>query len=106
MLRSVLNKSWKLQPTKQQLYDHLPSISQTIQIRILRYRGHSSRSKIILTKDFLVWTHTHGHTNTDRPAKTYIHRLSADIGYRLEDLQRAMVGMDNKKVKRILVSIS
>ena len=27
MLRAILNKSWKQQPTKQQLYSHLPPIS-------------------------------------------------------------------------------
>ena len=33
MLRPILNKSLKRQPIKQQLYSHLPSISQTIQVR-------------------------------------------------------------------------
>ena len=28
MLHAVLNKSWKQHPTKQQLYSHLPPISQ------------------------------------------------------------------------------
>ena len=31
MLRAIVNKSWKQHPTKQQLYDHLPPISKTIQ---------------------------------------------------------------------------
>ena len=31
MLWSILNKSWKQHPTKQQLYDRLPPISKTIQ---------------------------------------------------------------------------
>ena len=30
-LRTVLNKSWKQNSTKQQLYDHLPPILYTIQ---------------------------------------------------------------------------
>ena len=33
MLRAILNKSWKQYPSKQQLYGHLPLISQTIQVR-------------------------------------------------------------------------
>ena len=33
MLRAILNKSWRQQPTKQQLYGHLPPISKTIKIR-------------------------------------------------------------------------
>ena len=31
ILHAVLNKSWKQQPTKQQLYSNLPPILQTIQ---------------------------------------------------------------------------
>ena len=33
MLRAVLNKSWRQHSTKQQLYGHLPPITETIQIR-------------------------------------------------------------------------
>ena len=33
MLRAVWNKSWMQQPTKQQVYGHLPLISQIIQVR-------------------------------------------------------------------------
>ena len=33
ILRAILNKSWRQHPTKQQLYSHLPSITETIQIR-------------------------------------------------------------------------
>ena len=41
MLLTVLNKSWKQYPTKeQQLYGHLPPISQTIQVRQTRYVEH------------------------------------------------------------------
>ena len=32
-LHAVLNKSWKQHSTKQQLYGHLPPISQTTQVR-------------------------------------------------------------------------
>ena len=28
MLREILNKSWRQQPTKQQLYGHLPPITK------------------------------------------------------------------------------
>ena len=37
MLRVALNISWKQYSTKQQLYDHLPQISQTIQVRCTSY---------------------------------------------------------------------
>ena len=37
MLRSILNKSWRQHPTKQQLYGHLPPITKTIQVRRTRH---------------------------------------------------------------------
>ena len=33
MLRAILNKSWQQHPTKHQLYDQLPPITKTIQVR-------------------------------------------------------------------------
>ena len=33
ILRTILNKSWRQHPTKQQLYGHLPPISKAIQVR-------------------------------------------------------------------------
>ena len=51
MLHAILNKSWKQHPTKQQLYDHLPLILQTIQVRQIRHVEHYwiSRNKLKLT---------------------------------------------------------
>ena len=40
MLCDVLNKSRKRHATKQYQYDHLPSITQTIQIRLTGHAGH------------------------------------------------------------------
>ena len=40
MLRAILNKSWRQQPTKQQLYGHLPPIQKTIQVRRTRHARH------------------------------------------------------------------
>ena len=40
MLRALLIKVWKLHPTKQQLYGHLPHILQAIQERQARLAGH------------------------------------------------------------------
>ena len=45
MLRAVLNKYWRQDPTKQQLYGHLPPISKAIQIRWTRHAGHCWRNK-------------------------------------------------------------
>ena len=33
MLRAILNKSWRLHPTRHQLYGHLPPITKTIQVK-------------------------------------------------------------------------
>ena len=45
MLRALLNKYWKQHPTKQQLYGHLPLISNPIQIRRTRDTGYCCRSE-------------------------------------------------------------
>ena len=56
MLRAILNKSWRQHPTKQQLYDHLPPITKTIQVRRTRHAGHCWRSRDELISDVLLWT--------------------------------------------------
>ena len=56
MLRPILNKSWKQNPTKQQQYDHLRPITKTIQIWRTRHAGHCWRSKDELISDVLLWT--------------------------------------------------
>ena len=48
MLHSVFNNSRKQSPTKQQLYGHLPPISQTIRVRRTRRAGYCWRSKDVL----------------------------------------------------------
>ena len=55
MMRAILNKSWRQHPTQQQLYDHLPPITKTIQVRRTRHVGYSWRSR-----DELMW-----HTPVD-----------------------------------------
>ena len=44
ILHAVLNESWKQQLTKQQLYGHLPLISQTTQVRQTWHVGHCWKS--------------------------------------------------------------
>ena len=60
MLRAILNKSWRQHPTKHQLYDHLPPITKTIQVRPTRHAGHCWRSGDELKSDVLLWTPTYG----------------------------------------------
>ena len=54
MLREILNKSWRQHPTKQQLYDYLPLITKTIQVRRTRHAGHCWRSRDELISDILL----------------------------------------------------
>ena len=44
MLGAILNKSWQQQPTRHQLYGHLPLITKTIQVRRTRVRRTCWRS--------------------------------------------------------------
>ena len=70
MLRAIMNKSCKQHPTKQQLYDHQPPITKTIQVRRTRYAGHSWRSKYELISDILLWALSHGRAKAWRSART------------------------------------
>ena len=54
MLRVILNKSWRQQPTRHQLYGHLPPITKTIQIRRTRHAGHCWRSRDELISNVLL----------------------------------------------------
>ena len=40
VLCAASNKYWNQSPKKQQLYDHLPPISQTIQAKRAKHTGH------------------------------------------------------------------
>ena len=90
MLRAILNKSWQQHPTRHQLYDHLPLITKTIQVRRTRHAGHCWRSRDELIRDVLLWIPTHGRAKAGRPARTYIQQLCEDTGCCPEDLPRAM----------------
>ena len=90
MLRAILNKSWRQHPTKQQLYDHLPPITKTIQVRRTRHAGHCWRSRDELINDVLLWTPTYGREKAGRPARTYIRQLCEDTGCCPEDLPEAI----------------
>ena len=87
MLRAILNKSRRQNPTRHQLYGHLPPITKTIQVRRTRHAGHS-RDELI--SDVLLWTPTHGRAKAGRPARTYIQQLCEDTGCCPEDLPEAM----------------
>ena len=54
MLRAILNKSWRQQPTRHQLYGHPPHITKTIQTRRTRHAGHCWRCRDELISDLLL----------------------------------------------------
>ena len=80
MLQAILNKSWKYHPTKQLLYDHLPPISKTIQIRRTRYAGHCWKSWNELVSNVFLWTSSHRRASVGRPTRTYLPQLCTDTG--------------------------
>ena len=90
MLREILDKSWRQQPTKHQLYGHLSPITKTIQVRRTRHAGHCWRSRNDLISDVLLWTPSYGRAKAGRPARTYIQQLCVDTGCSPEDLPEAM----------------
>ena len=97
MLRAKLNESWRQQPTKQQLYGHVPPITKTVQVRQTRQVGHCWRNKNELKSDILLWTPSHGRANAGRPTRTYIKQLFADKGNSPEDLLGAMDDRDGRR---------
>ena len=90
MLQAILNKYWRQSLTKQQLYGHLPPITNTIKVRRIRHARHCWRSKDELISDVLLWTPSHGQAKAGRPARTYIQQLCAHTEYSLEDLPGTM----------------
>ena len=90
MLQVILNKSWRQHPTKHQLYNHLPLITKTIQVRRTRHAGHCWRSRDELISDVLPWTPTYGRAKARRPTWTYIQQLCEDTGCSHEHLLEAM----------------
>ena len=70
ILRAALNKSWKQHPTKEQLYGHLPPITQTIREManktrrtLLEKRGRAHKQRAPVGP--YAWTHQRGSANED-----------------------------------------
>ena len=90
MLRAILNKSWRQDTTKHQLYGHIPPITKTIQVRWTRHVGHCWRSRDKLISYVLLWAPTYGRAKAGWPARTYIQQLCEDTGCSPEDLPETM----------------
>ena len=104
ILRAILNKSWRQQPTMHQLYGHLPPIAKTIQVRRTRHAGHCWRSKDELISDVLLWTPAYSQAKAGRPARTYIQQLCEDTGCSLKTCQkRWMIGRSGERGSGISV---
>ena len=97
MLRTILKKSCKQHPTKQQLYSHQPPISKTTQIR---YMGHYWRSKNKLISNVLLRISLHRCASIEQPTKTYLQQLCTDIRCSLVDLPEAI---DDRRMVRVRV---
>ena len=92
MLRAILNKSWRQNATKLQLYGHLPPIMKTIKIRRTRYARYCWSSRDELISDVLLWTPSHGRAKAGWSARTYIQQICAGTGCNPEDLSEKMDG--------------
>ena len=103
MLRTILNKSWRQLPTKQQVYGHLQPISKTIKIIRTRHAGHCWKSRDELISNVLLWIPSHGRAKAGRPVRTYIQQLYADTGFNSEDLPEAIDDWEGwrKRVREI-----
>ena len=97
MLRAILNRSWRQHSTKQQLYNHLPPVTNTIQIRRTRHAGHYRRSRDELISDVLLWTLSLGQAKARRLARTYIQHLYSDTGCSPEDLPESMDDREGRR---------
>ena len=89
MLQAILNNSWRQDPTRHQLYDHLPPITKTIQARRTRQAGNCWWSRDELISDVLLWTPIYSRAKAGRPARTYIQQQCEDTGCSPEDLPEA-----------------
>ena len=106
MLRDILNKSWRQQSSKQQLYGLLPPITKTIQVRRTRHAGHCWKSKEELISNVFPLNPSHGREKFRRPARTNIQQLCADSRCSLEDLPGVIEDRDGwlERVREILAS--
>ena len=94
MLRAILNKSWRRNPTKQQLYGHLPLITKIMKVRRTRHVELCWRSRDELINDVLLWTPSYGRAKEGPPARTFIQQLSADTVCSSVDLPEATNDME------------
>ena len=84
MLRTILNISWKENPT------NIPPLTSIIRIRRKRFACHCYRSDEEIVKDILLWTPNHGTTKIGRQRKTNVKQLCDNNGLTTEELNTAI----------------
>ena len=91
LLMRIKNISWKRHPTKQQIYNDLPQVSQIIKKRRVQFAGHCYRASNEMASNFVLWK-----PNSTRRRKscklTYPDVISRDTGIDFNDLGNAMGG--------------
>ena len=93
MLMRAWNLSWNLHPTRQRIYGTLPTISEVVRERRLRFAGHCYRAKDQAITNLVLWQLPTPHRNGARPL-SYTTTIIRDTGIRLEDLRNAMEDKD------------
>jgi hypothetical protein len=82
MLRKVQNVSWKQHLTNKTLYNGLPSISNVIRKRRLKFAGHSYRQHEDPVSELVLWQPKHG-----KQVKNFIDFLKEELAACMEDLE-------------------
>ena len=84
-------------PTRQKTAAVRPpnSLLRKHSIKTKKYMVHCLKSKVLLISNVDLWNFAHGRVSMSRPEKMYSYKLSADVGYSLEDLPGEMADRDN-----------
>jgi hypothetical protein len=88
LLMRVKNISWKRHPTKQQIYNKLPPVSQIIRRRRVQFAGHCFRASNEMASKFVLWKPK--SIGRKGCKLTYPDVIASDTGIDLNDLGKAM----------------
>ena len=84
----VENLSWKQHPTKQQIYNNLPPVSQVIKRRRVQFAGHCFRASKEVVSPFILWKPKSEGKKSHK--LTYPDVIANDTGIRMSELGTAM----------------
>ena len=79
MLRAILNKSWQQQPTRHQLYSHLPPITKTIQGRRTDMQDTAGEAR---TSSSVIYSNGPPHMAKQKPDDQLEHTYSSYVRIR------------------------